>query len=102
MALSGLAAAPTHTRATGEFQHLVVNRRPVRDPQLRTALRVAYRELIPRGRHPVAALFLDIPAEAVDVNVHPMKTELRFRDAESVRGLLISALRCIIMCESGR
>jgi DNA mismatch repair protein MutL len=93
MALSGLAAAPTHTRATGEFQHLVVNRRPVRDPQLRTALRVAYRELIPRGRHPVAALFLDIPAEAVDVNVHPMKTELRFRDAEAVRGLLISALR---------
>ena len=93
MALSGLAAAPTHTRATGELQHLVVNRRPVRDPQLRTALRVAYRELIPRGRHPVAALFLDIPAEAVDVNVHPMKTELRFRDAEAVRGLLISALR---------
>jgi DNA mismatch repair protein MutL len=93
MALSGLAAAPTHTRATGEFQHLVVNRRPVRDPQLRTALRVAYRELIPRGRHPVAALFLDILPEAVDVNVHPMKTELRFRDAESVRGLLISALR---------
>ena len=93
MALTGLAAAPTHTRATGEFQHLVVNRRPVRDPQLRTALRVAYRELIPRGRHPVAALFLEIPPEAVDVNVHPMKTELRFRDADAVRGLLISALR---------
>jgi DNA mismatch repair protein MutL len=70
-----------------------VNRRPVRDPQLRAALRVAYRELIPRGRHPAAALFLDIPPEAVDVNVHPMKTELRFRDAEGVRGLLISALR---------
>ena len=93
MALSGLAAAPTHTRATGEFQHLVVNRRPVRDPQLRAALRVAYRDLIPRGRHPAAALFLDIPPEAVDVNVHPMKTELRFRDADAVRGLLISALR---------
>jgi DNA mismatch repair protein MutL len=93
MVLSGLCAAPTHTRATGEFQHLVVNRRPVRDPQLRTALRVAYRELIPRGRHPAAALFLDLPPEAVDVNVHPMKTELRFRDAEGVRGLLISALR---------
>jgi DNA mismatch repair protein MutL len=91
--LAGLAAAPTHHRATGEFQHLVVNRRPVRDPQLRTALRVAYRELIPRGRHPAAALFLDLPPEAVDVNVHPMKTELRFRDAEGVRGLLISALR---------
>jgi DNA mismatch repair protein MutL len=93
LALSGLAAAPTHHRATGEYQHLVVNRRPVRDPQLRTALRVAYRDLIPRGRHPAAALFLDIPPEAVDVNVHPMKTELRFRDAEGVRGLLISALR---------
>jgi DNA mismatch repair protein MutL len=93
LSLSGLAAAPTHHRPTGEYQHLVVNRRPVRDPQLRTALRVAYRELIPRGRHPAAALFLDIPPEAVDVNVHPMKTELRFRDAEGVRGLLISALR---------
>ncbi len=91
--LSGLAAAPTHTRATAEYQHLVVNRRPVRDPQLRAALRVAYRELIPRGRHPAAALFLDLPPEQVDVNVHPMKTELRFRDAEGVRGLLISALR---------
>jgi DNA mismatch repair protein MutL len=93
IALSGLAAAPTHHRATGEYQHLVVNRRPVRDPQLRAALRVAYRELVPRGRHPAAALFLEIPPEAVDVNVHPMKTELRFRDAEGVRGLLISALR---------
>jgi DNA mismatch repair protein MutL len=93
LVLTGLAAAPTHHRATGEYQHLVVNRRPVRDPQLRTALRVAYRELIPRGRHPAAALFLDLPPEAVDVNVHPMKTELRFRDAEGVRGLLISALR---------
>jgi len=91
--LAGLAAAPTHHRATGEYQHLVVNRRPVRDPQLRTALRVAYRELIPRGRHPAAALFLDLPPEAVDVNVHPMKTELRFRDAEAVRGMMISALR---------
>ena len=93
LALSGLAAAPTHHRPTGEHQHLVVNRRPVRDPQLRTALRVAYRELVPRGRHPAAALFLDMPPEAVDVNVHPMKTELRFRDADGVRGLLISALR---------
>jgi DNA mismatch repair protein MutL len=91
--LTGLAAAPTHHRPTGEHGHLVVNGRPVRDPQLRTALRVAYREIIPRGRHPVAALFLDLPPEAVDVNVHPMKTELRFRDAEGVRGLLISALR---------
>jgi DNA mismatch repair protein MutL len=93
MALSGLAAAATHHRPTGGAQHLVVNRRPVRDAQLRTALRVAYRDLIPRGRHPAAALFLDLPPEAVDVNVHPMKTELRFRDTEGVRSLLIAALR---------
>lgn len=91
--LVGLAAAPTHHRATAEAQHLVVNRRPVRDPQLRTALRVAYRDLVPRGRHPATALFLELPPEAVDVNVHPMKTELRFRDAEGVRGLMINALR---------
>ncbi|MFC7475122.1 DNA mismatch repair endonuclease MutL [Dankookia sp. GCM10030260] len=91
--LSGLAAQPAHTRATGTEQHLVVNRRPVRDPLLRTALRVAYRDLMTVGRHPVAALFLEIPPEAVDVNVHPMKTELRFRDEAAVRGMLIAALR---------
>jgi DNA mismatch repair protein MutL len=78
-----------------------VNRRPVRDPQLRAALRVAYRELIPRGRHPAAALFLEIPAGQVDVNVHPMKTELRFREAEAVRGLLISALRRALAVGAG-
>ncbi|EHM01549.1 DNA mismatch repair protein, partial [Acetobacteraceae bacterium AT-5844] len=93
LALDGVVALPTYTRATGAEQHLVVNRRPVRDPQLRAALRVAYRDLIASGRHPVAALFLDMPPEAVDVNVHPMKTELRFRDASAVRGALISALR---------
>ncbi|WP_439551766.1 DNA mismatch repair endonuclease MutL [Falsiroseomonas sp.] len=91
--LTGLAGLPTHHRATGEAQHLVVNNRPVRDPQLRTALRVAYRDLVPARRFPAAALFLDVPPEAVDVNVHPMKTELRFRDSDGVRGLMISALR---------
>jgi DNA mismatch repair protein MutL len=93
IALAGLAGLPTHHRATGEAQHLVVNNRPVRDPQLKTALRVAYRDLVPARRFPVAALFLEVPPEAVDVNVHPMKTELRFRDSDSVRGLMISALR---------
>ena len=93
LALSGLAAQPAHTRPTGAAQHLVVNRRPVQDRLLRTALHVAYRDLIAAGRHPAAALFLDLPPEAVDVNVHPMKTELRFRDEAAVRGLLISALR---------
>ena len=93
LALSGLAAQPAHTRPTGAAQHLVVNRRPVQDRLLRTALNVAYRDLIAAGRYPAAALFLDLPPEAVDVNVHPMKTELRFRDEAAVRGLLISALR---------
>jgi DNA mismatch repair protein MutL len=93
MALDGLAGLPPLTRATAAEQHLVVNRRPVRDPQLRAALRVAYRDLIPSGRHPIAALFLQVPPEQVDVNVHPMKTELRFRDAQGVRGLLIGALK---------
>ena len=93
LAVSGLAAQPAHTRPTGAAQHLVVNRRPVQDRLLRTALTVAYRDLIAAGRYPAAALFLDLPPEAVDVNVHPMKTELRFRDEAAVRGLLISALR---------
>ena len=91
--LTGLAALPSHHRPTTLGQHLVVNRRPVRDPLLRVALRVAYRDVIPQGRHPAAALFLQVPPESVDVNVHPMKTELRFRDGEAVRGALISALR---------
>ena len=91
--LEGLAGLPTHHRATAAEQHLVVNRRPVRDPLLRAALRVAYRDVLAVGRHPVAALFLEIPPEAVDVNVHPMKTELRFRDAAGVRGAMIASLR---------
>jgi len=93
MALAGQASLPTHHRATSAAQHLIVNRRPVRDKLLQTAVRVAYRELIPARRFAAVALFLDVPPESVDVNVHPMKTELRFRDAEGVRGLMISALR---------
>ncbi len=91
--LTGLIAQPAYTRATSAEQHLVVNRRPVKDPVLRTALRVATRELVTAGRHPVAALYLEIDPEAVDVNVHPMKTELRFREEAAVRGFMISALR---------
>lgn len=102
LGLSGLAGLPTFHTATGAAQHLVVNRRPVRDPMLRTALRVAYRDMVPARRFPVAALFLEVPPEAVDVNVHPMKTELRFRDAAAVRGLLISALgRALAVGASG-
>ncbi|MBR0678224.1 DNA mismatch repair endonuclease MutL, partial [Roseomonas alkaliterrae] len=99
--LRGLAALPSYTRPTTAGQHLVVNRRPVRDPLLRVALRVAYRDVIGQGRHPAAALFLDLPPESVDVNVHPMKTELRFREADSVRGTLINALRRALAVGAG-
>ncbi|MBR0674448.1 DNA mismatch repair endonuclease MutL, partial [Neoroseomonas soli] len=99
--LFGLAALPSYTRPTTVAQHLVVNRRPVRDPLLRVALRVAYRDLIPHGRHPAAALFLEIPPEMLDVNVHPMKTELRFREGEAVRGAVISALRRAVSVGAG-
>jgi DNA mismatch repair protein MutL len=92
MALSGFVAAPTVTRASAAGQALTVNGRPVADPVLRTALRVAFRDVIPSGRHPVAALFLDMPPEELDVNVHPAKTELRFRDAAAVRGLVIGTI----------
>lgn len=91
--LSGFVCAPSVTRATAAGQSLVVNGRPVTDPMLRTALRVATRDVIPAGRFPVAALWLDLPPELLDVNVHPAKTELRFRDADAVRGFVISAVQ---------
>jgi DNA mismatch repair protein MutL len=92
MALSGFVAAPTVTRATAAGQALTVNGRPVADPVLRTALRVAFRDVIPAGRHPVGALYLDLPADELDVNVHPAKTELRFRDPAAVRSLVIGTI----------
>jgi len=90
--LSGLAGPASLSRATGVLQSFVVNGRPVLDPVLRMALRLAYRDVIPAGRHPVAALRLEVPAEALDVNVHPAKTELRFADANGVRSLVIGAI----------
>jgi DNA mismatch repair protein MutL len=92
LALDGFCCAPTVHRATVAGQTLVVNGRPVADPVLRLAVRVAYRHAVPAGRHGVAALFLRLPAEAVDVNVHPAKAEVRFREADAVRGLVIGAL----------
>ena len=90
--LSGFACAPLVNRATAAAQTLVVNGRPVADPTLRTAVRVAYRDVIPSGRHGVVALFLDLPPEELDVNVHPAKAEVRFRDPDGVRGLVIGAI----------
>ncbi len=91
--LAGHAGPAALSRATMAGQSLVVNGRPVTDPVLRTAVRVAYRDVIPAGRHAAVALYLTIPPGEVDVNVHPAKTELRFRDPDAVRGLVIGALR---------
>jgi DNA mismatch repair protein MutL len=90
--LSGLAGPASLSRATTALQSFVVNNRPVQDPLLRMALRLAYRDVIPAGRHPVAALRLDLPPQALDVNVHPAKTELRFADANGIRSLVIGAI----------
>jgi DNA mismatch repair protein MutL len=94
--LGGLAGLPSASRATAEQQYLFVNGRPVRDRLLVGALRGAYRDRLPAGRHPLAVLFLDVPPSEVDVNVHPAKTEVRFRDAALVRGLIVSGVRAAL------
>ncbi len=91
--LSGFAGLPTLHRGTREHQHLFVNGRPVKDKLIVGAVRAAYQDLLARDRHPVVALFLDLPPSDVDVNVHPAKTEVRFRDAQFVRGLIVGALQ---------
>ena len=79
-----------------------MNGRPVADPVLRTAVRVAYRDVIPAGRHPVVALFLDLPTDELDVNVHPAKAEVRFRDPDAVRSLVIGSLGRALGSGAGR
>jgi DNA mismatch repair protein MutL len=91
--LSGLAALPTLNRALPRDQYLTVNGRPVRDRLLVGAVRGAYQDVLARDRHPIVALFLDGPEDEIDVNVHPAKAEVRFRDAALVRGLIVGALR---------
>jgi DNA mismatch repair protein MutL len=91
--LSGHIGLPTLNRGNAALQFLFVNGRPVKDKLLFGAVRGAYRDFLAHDRHPLLALFLDIPAESLDVNVHPAKTEVRFRDAGLVRGLIVSALR---------
>jgi DNA mismatch repair protein MutL len=91
--VKGFAGLPTLHRPDAAQQFLFVNGRPVRDKLLIGSVRAAYGDLVPRGRHPLLALFVTLPTEEVDVNVHPAKVEVRFRDGGSVRGLLIGALR---------
>src|SRR5437764_12743337 len=100
--LTGVISLPTFNRGMADHQYLFVNSRPVKDRLLVGALRAAYRDLIARDRHPIAALFLEVPLDEVDVNVHPAKTEVRFRDPAAVRGLIIGALRHALDEESQR
>ena len=102
MRLTGVISLPTFNRGVADQQFLFGNSRPVKDRLLVGALRGAYRDLIARDRHPIAALFLEVPLEEVDVNVHPAKTEVRFRDPSAVRGLIIGGLRHALDEESGR
>jgi DNA mismatch repair protein MutL len=94
--LTGYAGLPTYSRGTAANQFLFVNGRPVRDKLLMGAVRGAYADVLARDRHPVVALFLDLPAHEVDVNVHPAKTEVRFRDAALIRGMIVSALKAAL------
>jgi DNA mismatch repair protein MutL len=100
--LAGFAGLPTFHRANSLQQFVFVNGRPLRDPLLAGALRAAYADVLPRDRYPVAALFLDLPPDEVDVNVHPAKLEVRFRDPGLVRGLLIGAIRDALQAEGFR
>lgn len=92
----GYASMPTHHRGSSGAQYLFVNGRAVRDKLLQGSVRAAYMDVLARDRHPVVVLFLSLPSEDVDVNVHPAKAEVRFRDPAMIRGMIISALKAAI------
>lgn len=101
MVLSGVICPPSIHRATTNGQLMLVNGRPVIDPLLRTAVRLAYRRVIEAGRYPVVALALSVPLQSVDVNVHPAKTELRFAEESAVRSFVIEAIQRVLACGAG-
>ena len=94
--LTGVISLPTFNRGMADQQFLFVNSRPVKDRLLIGALRAAYRDLLARDRHPIAALFVEVPSHEVDINVHPAKTEVRFRDPAAIRGLIVGGLRAAL------
>ena len=96
LTLGGVAGLPTFNRGVADHQFLFVNGRPVKDRLLIGAVRGAYADMLARDRHAVVALFLEVPTSEVDVNVHPAKTEVRFRDPGLVRGLIVSGLRAAL------
>lgn len=96
----GFTSLPTFNRASAEDQFLFVNNRPVKDKLLQIALRVAYQDYLARDRHPVSVLFLQIAPQMVDVNVHPAKTEVRFHDPNTIRGLLVSSIKDALATKS--
>jgi DNA mismatch repair protein MutL len=100
--IDGYAALPTLTRANALGQYLFVNGRPVRDKLLLGAVRAAYADYLPRDRHPLLALFVTLPAPEVDVNVHPAKAEVRFRNAGLVRALIVHALKAALSRDATR
>jgi DNA mismatch repair protein MutL len=102
ISIEGFAALPTLTRANALGQYLFVNGRPVRDKLLLGAVRAAYADYLPRDRHPLVALFVSTPPREVDVNVHPAKAEVRFRNAGVVRALIVSALKAALAREAMR
>jgi DNA mismatch repair protein MutL len=91
--ITGYSSLPTLNRATNQYQYLFINGRPVKDRMLLGCVRAAYMDVLHAGRHPLCALFIEINPEMVDVNVHPAKAEVRFRDAGHIRGLIITALK---------
>jgi DNA mismatch repair protein MutL len=94
--LTGVAGLPTFNRGVADHQFLFVNGRPVKDRLLIGAVRAAYQDMLARDRHPVVALFVELPGDQVDVNVHPAKTEVRFRDPGLIRGLIVGGLRAAL------
>ncbi len=100
--LTGFASLPTFNRGTSSEQYLFVNGRPVRDKVLMGSVKGAYQDFLAHNRHPVVALFLDLPSQSVDVNVHPAKAEVRFREPGMVRGTIVSSLKHVLAAAGHR